>query len=298
MPYPISTLDPTRFAGISRALQNASDKTGTGFDHLVNTAMRESALNPKAKASTSSASGMFQFIEQTWLSMVKQHGAEHGLVEQADAIVKDARGRYIVPDPATRKEILALRKDTDISALMAGELTNDNRKILENRLDRGVDGGELYAAHVLGAHGAVKLIRAAEQNPTANAANLFPSAARANHGIFYEKSHARSVAEVADFLASKAKGPAVELLYAANTPSNKPSTPASSDFASIGLPSLPPATASFAATGNSLAGLGHNSRILGTEMIAIMASLDMPGVGGSESGRKNRNEAGSFGLIG
>ena len=242
---------------------------------------------------------MFQFIEQTWLGMVKQHGAEHGLGEQAaNAIFQDCQRPVYSAGPGERKEILALRKDTDISALMAGELTNDNRKILESRLDRGVDGGELYAAHVLGAHGAVKLIRAAEQNPTANAANLFPSAARANHGIFYEKGHARSVAEVADFLASKAKGPAVELLYAANTPSNKPATPASSDFASIGLPSLPPATATFAATGNSLAGLGHNSRILGPEMIAIMASLDVPG--GSNPDRKSsyKPEINSFGLPG
>lgn len=293
MPYPITTLDPTKFSGISRALQQASVKTGTGFDHLVNTAVRESALNSQAKADTSSASGMFQFIEQTWLGMVKQHGAEHGLAEQAKGIYQDSKGRYIVPDPAQRKEILALRRNTEISALMAGELTNDNRKVLEKKLDRSVGSGELYAAHVLGASGAAKLITAAEQNPSANAAHMFPSAARANHGIFYEKGRARSVAEVEQFLTSKSKAPAVEMLYAANTP-----TDAYADNSPIGLPPLPPSTGSISYAGNSLAGLGHNSQILTSEVISIMASLDVPGVNSSESSRKFRGDPDPFGLTG
>lgn len=293
MPYPITTLDPSKFTGISRALQQASVKTGTGFDHLVNTAVRESALNPQAKAGTSSASGMFQFIEQTWLGMVKQHGAEHGLTEQAKGIYRDSTGRYIVPDAAMRKEILALRRNTEISALMAGELTNDNRKVLERKLDRHVDSGELYAAHVLGASGAARLITAAEQNPSANAAHMFPSAARANHGIFYEKGRARSVAEVEQFLTSKSRAPSVDMLYAANTPAD-----AYAADARTGLPPLPPSAGSISYAGNSLAGLGHNPQILTSQVIAIMASLDMPGVNSSESSRKYKAESDPFDLIG
>lgn len=288
MPYSITSLNPARHAGITQMLQEASVKTGTGFDHLINTAMRESSLNSQAKASTSSASGMFQFIEQTWLGMVKQHGAEHGLGEQAAKIFQDSRGRYIVPDPAQRQEILALRKDTKLSALMAGELTNDNRKVLEKKLDRSVDGGELYAAHVLGASGAARLITATEQSPSANAANLFPSAARANHGIFYEKGRARTVAEVTEFLTSNkgaAPSPAPRPVFAANTPADT----------RLGLPTLP-----VSAGGNSLAGLGHNAQILSPDMIAIMASLDVPGGNNSERNRVH-NKAGTmntFGLLG
>lgn len=303
MPNPIMTLDPTKFSGISRALQQASDRTGTGFDHLVNTAVRESALNPQAKASTSSASGMFQFIEQTWLGMVKQHGPEHGLGQQAKGIFRDSNGRYIVPDAALRKEILALRRNTEISALMAGELTNDNRRVLERKLDRGVDSGELYAAHVLGASGAAKLITAAEQSPSANAAHLFPSAARANRGIFYDKGRARNVAEVAEFLTGKSKAPAVEMLYAANDRKDAypPDTP-------LALPSLPRSSGSVNYAGNSpyfakapggaFAGLGHNSQILTSEVIAIMASLDMPGVHSANLARKYKPEADPFGFTG
>ncbi len=285
MPYSITSLNPARHAGITQMLQEASVKTGTGFDHLINTAMRESSLNSQAKASTSSASGMFQFIEQTWLGMVKQHGAEHGLGEQAAKIFQDSRGRYIVPDPAVRQEILALRKDTKLSALMAGELTNDNRRILEKKLDRSVDGGELYAAHVLGASGAARLITAAEQSPSANAANLFPSAARANHGIFYENGRARTVAEVTEFLTSKGTAPstAPRPVYAANTSSDT----------RLGLPTLPVSTG-----GNSLAGLGHNAQILSPDMIAIMASLDVPGGSRSDRDGQHKDQVNAFGLTG
>jgi|GWRWMinimDraft_9_1066018.scaffolds.fasta_scaffold00157_2 hypothetical protein len=290
MPYPITSLNPARHAGITQMLQEASVRTGTGFDHLINTAMRESSLNSQAKASTSSASGMFQFIEQTWLGMVKQHGAEHGLGEQAAKIFQDSRGRYIVPDVAQRQEILALRKDVKLSALMAGELTNDNRKVLEKKLDRSVDGGELYAAHVLGASGAARLITAAEQSPSANAANLFPSAARANHGIFYEKGRARTVAEVTEFLTSnKGTAPSVTPgpVYAANTPN-----PPARDYPAGYTPGYSPSG------GNSLAGLGHNAQILSPDMIAIMASLDMPGGSRSERSGQYKFQDNPFGLTG
>ncbi|MFZ5931207.1 MAG: hypothetical protein ACOY15_08310 [Pseudomonadota bacterium] len=288
MPYSITSLNPARHAGITRIIQEASTKTGAGFDHLINTAMRESSLNPVAKAGASSASGMFQFIEQTWLGMVKQHGAGHGLGEQAAKIFQDSRGRYIVPDPAQRQEILALRKDTKLSALMAGELTNDNRKVLERKLGREVDGGELYAAHVLGASGAARLITATEQSPSANAANLFPSAARANHGIFYEKGRARTVAEVTEFLTGKGTAPSVTPgpVYAANTPNPARNYPAGY------TPGYSPSG------GNSLAGLGHNAQILSPDMIAIMASLDVPGGSRPERGGQYKFQDNPFGLTG
>ncbi len=262
MPHAITSLNPAKHAGITRMLQEASAKTGTGFDHLVNTAMRESSFNPVAKASTSSASGMFQFIEQTWLGMVKRHGAEHGLGEEASKIFQDSTGRYNVPDASQRRAILALRQDPRISALMAGELTAENRKVLENRLDRDVSSGELYAAHVLGAGGAARLITAAEQTPNSRAASLFPTAAADNRGIFYENGRARNVSEVMAFLAGGADSSEPEMVYAANKPG----------------PSHTAYTSSVYTPGaSSLTAMGHNARILSSDMIAIMASLDVPG---------------------
>jgi soluble lytic murein transglycosylase-like protein len=60
-------------SGVETAIRRASNAVGVDFDFLMKTARRESAMNPSAKARTSSAAGLFQFIEQTWLSTVKQH---------------------------------------------------------------------------------------------------------------------------------------------------------------------------------------------------------------------------------
>ena len=61
------------------ALKNAAAETGSDFSYLLGTAMRESSLKPNAQSSTSSAAGLFQFVDQTWLGLVKNHGAKYGL---------------------------------------------------------------------------------------------------------------------------------------------------------------------------------------------------------------------------
>lgn len=186
------------------ALRGAADSTGADFEYLLNTAMRESSLNPEAKAATSSATGLFQFVEQTWLGTMKRHGAEHGLGAYADAIQVGKDGRYTVGDKGLRQEILALRKDPQAASLMAGELTNDMRGDMEAALGRGVSAGELYVAHFLGPQAAVKMIKAAAETPTATAANLFSDAASANTSIFFGKDgKARSVSAVLDALKAK-----------------------------------------------------------------------------------------------
>ncbi len=87
---------------LTQLISRAAQKTGADFDYLLNTAARESGFDPRAKAPTSSASGLFQFIDQTWLGMVKQHGAKHGMAAEAAKIEVGANGRYRVTDPAAR----------------------------------------------------------------------------------------------------------------------------------------------------------------------------------------------------
>jgi len=180
-------------AAVSNALQKASDKTGVGFDYLYRVAMRESSLDPQAKAKTSSAAGLFQFIEQTWLSAVKKYGAAHGLSAFAAEIATDDTGRLSVLNAAKKQEILNLRFDADKAAALAGELARENKNALENALGRAVDGAELYAAHFLGAAGAKRLLSA---DANASAAKLLPAAAKANAHVFYEKGRERTVGEV------------------------------------------------------------------------------------------------------
>ena len=189
--------------GVQSAIQRASSRTGVDFTYLLGQAQVESSLRPDAKASTSSASGLYQFIEQSWLSTVKKHGAEHGLGWAADAINQNG-GRFSVSDPQTRQAILNLRNNPDVASLMAAEYASDNKDALEASLGRSVGGTDLYMAHFLGVGGAKKFLTALESNPGATGAQLFPAAASSNRGIFFgEGGRARSVSEIYDRFSAK-----------------------------------------------------------------------------------------------
>jgi hypothetical protein len=167
------------------ALHAASSKTGLDFDYLLHTAMRESSLNVQAQSKTSSASGLFQFIDQTWLGLIKRYGERYGLGSYANSIQQSGDGRYAVASAGTKSAILALRQDPELSALMAGEAAKQTKQSLECALGREVCGGELYAAHVFGASGARHLIELKERNPDGRADIAFPQAAKANKSAFY-----------------------------------------------------------------------------------------------------------------
>jgi hypothetical protein len=198
---PVREAQPTN--PVVSAIREGAEKTGTGFDYLLKTAQRESALTPDAKAKTSSATGLFQFIEQTWLSMVKQEGPKQGLAGHAQAISVTDSGRLTVADPVAREKILQLRNDPQVAAVMAGALTKKNGEQLASSLGRQPNAGELYMAHVLGSRGATELIQSASSDPTRIAARDFPDAAAANRGIFYDKAgRARTAQEVYGVLAA------------------------------------------------------------------------------------------------
>lgn len=174
-----------RATGAASSIARAADATGVDFSYLMNAAMRESAFKPNARNPKSSASGMFQFIEQTWLAMVKKHGGKHGLSGLAEQVKVDATGRYFVSNAQQRREILGLRFDPETSAKLAGEFTAENAEYLTDRLGRPPSNAELYAAHVLGPKSAARLAQAAEEHPGARAASMFPIAARFNRPLFY-----------------------------------------------------------------------------------------------------------------
>ena len=201
-------VDSSGYAGgsaVTGAIRQASAATGTSFNYLLATAQVESGLNPQAGAATSSARGLFQFIEQTWLGTIKQSGAQLGYGRYADAITKTSSGHYQVTDPAMRAEILKLRNDPTANAVMAGAFTKANSDYLATKLGRPPSEGELYIAHFLGAGGAARLISLAAGNPNAKGADYFPNAANANSSIFYDRAtgHARSLAQVRDVLTAR-----------------------------------------------------------------------------------------------
>jgi hypothetical protein len=190
---------------VRQAIANASSATGMDFDFLLTTAARESSLNPRAEARTSSAAGLFQFLDATWLTTLKRHGAKHGLSGEASMIEMGADGKPYVSDPNMRRVILDMRYDPEVSARMAAEFATDNADYLRARTGQEPQPGDLYAAHFLGAGGAAELINAARDTPWASAASLFPSAAGANRPIFYkEGGAARTVSEVLENLRATA----------------------------------------------------------------------------------------------
>jgi hypothetical protein len=194
-------------AGASRvtnAIATASRSTGVDFGYLMGQAQIESAMNPTARARSSSATGLYQFLDQSWLAVINNHGAEHGLGWAADAIQQGANGHYFVSDPNLRQQILDLRNHPETASVMAAEFAADNKQYIEQRTGRTAEPVDLYLAHFLGAGGAAKFLSAAESNPNGAAADLFPQAARTNRSVFYDRQgNPRSFADIRSDFARK-----------------------------------------------------------------------------------------------
>jgi hypothetical protein len=224
-----STATQTAATGALRvagAIKQASSRTGVSFEYMLTTAKMESDFDPSAGATTSSAHGLYQFIDQTWLGTVKEAGPQLGYGNYADAITKTSSGGYAVDDPFMKRSIMKLRDDPQAASSMAAALTQSNSFKLTGLLGRRPSDSELYMAHFMGVGGAAKLIANAEDNPQAVGARLFPNAASANRSIFYAKDgRARSVSEVYSVLnaryasASNAKSTRSAMAMFGDTPS-------------------------------------------------------------------------------
>jgi len=182
---------------VTQAIATASRRTGVDFKYLMDQARIESSLNPNAKAGTSSASGLYQFVDQSWLAVMSNHGSEYGMDWAANAIQKSPGGQYYVSDPQLKQQILDLRNHPETASAMAAELASDNRDYLVQQTGKQPEPVDLYLAHFLGAAGAAKFINTMQNAPGMPAAGLFPAAARANASIFYDGSgNPRSLADI------------------------------------------------------------------------------------------------------
>lgn len=120
----------------------------------------ESRGDLRAKAPTSSATGLGQFLDATWMGIVNKH--------RPDLL----RGR-------SKDQVLALRYDGSIMVELLARFTEDNQRII------GMDctGGDLYLAHFLGTADARDFYRADPSTPADKLVSQ--QVIRANLSVFY-----------------------------------------------------------------------------------------------------------------
>lgn len=262
---------------ILHSIQRASQATSTDFGLLMAQAAQESGFHADAKSATSSAAGLYQFVDSTWLDMVRRFGAKYGAGQYAQQIGQGSNGKAVVNDPVQRKKILDLRHDPALSAALAGEYTKLNQAEVEHALGHRLQRADLYMAHFLGATGASAFLKAVETKGNIAAADLLPEAASANKGIFFDAQTGdpRTVADIYHSLASKIEKIASDLAGLASAGIQPtPSTPSKASG-----PAVPPSTGAVSSLGHKLdwSGIKLSGAILDLLNIVALAALKLTG---------------------
>ncbi|MCB1562196.1 MAG: flagellar biosynthesis protein FlgJ [Alphaproteobacteria bacterium] len=255
---------------ILHAIKHASAKTGVNFAYMVKQAAAESSFNPVAKAKTSSASGLYQFIESTWLNMIEKHGSQYGI---------ETEGK-------SREELLALRNDPKTASFMAAAFASENERFLDAHWGGKVGETELYFAHFMGAGGAAAFLKAKDDNPMQEAALLFPKAAKANRNVFYDSQtgRARTLDEVYSFFDKKFSGGAVE---SAPEPAKLKQGIESPAFVAANQPAYNALTYKTISRPSGTLGAIPFQRLVHSPVeIMLLAQLSLPGI---DSGQEDNN---------
>lgn len=199
-----------RRTGSIAGIRLASLRTGLDFEYMMDVAWIESNKTFRATIQSpySSATGLYQFINQTWLMMIKEHGHKYGLDDLADHIKirRNSRGHPYasVRNGLIRQQILDLRKVPHLNALMAAEFTLGHKQAFTEEFGRDPNYTELYMMHFLGKDGGMNFIKQKEETPNAIAANTFSSAAESNpHGFYDPQGNAFTFQQIYDNVTSK-----------------------------------------------------------------------------------------------
>lgn len=153
----------------------------TGYYNTL--AQVESSGNPNAKAGTSSAAGIYQFIESTWENLVSEMGLNYTLDDRFD--------------PKKSRKVLEY-------------FTNQNANYLKQKLGREPNEAELYLAHFGGMGRAGKIVDSSADTPITE---LFTEKAiEANKGVF-QKHKIENAKQLYDWAATKFNVPKEKRLY-------------------------------------------------------------------------------------
>jgi hypothetical protein len=195
-------------SAVLAAIRLSNLRTGVDFSFLMELAAAESAFDTGSKAAKSSATGLYQFKQDTWLETVKRHGEKYGIgsyASQVDYFVdSDGNSRPMISDSGVYKHVLSLRRNPRMAALLAAEHLKDNMRQLSLSLHQQLGRTEMYLTHFLGASGAITFLELLGKNPDKVAGDIFPGPASRNTNIFHKKNKKpRTVAEVYNVLGKK-----------------------------------------------------------------------------------------------
>jgi hypothetical protein len=200
----VAPMPAEEIPGVRRVVVSALDGAirSTGIDPTLLTALawQESRFDPRARNRRSTARGLMQFTEATWLEAVRDHGPQHGLRYEAAVLSTDpASGSITTRQPRTRSRILELRDNPRYAAALAAARINRARIALAQSLGRPVGPADLYLVHLLGPAGAQRFLAALDRTPGKPAADYVAADSMAlNREVFVERGTDRklSLAEV------------------------------------------------------------------------------------------------------
>lgn len=191
---------------LGNTITSAATAGGVSPSYMIALAAKESSFRPDAAADTSSAVGLYQFIDGTWIGVMRQHGTPEE--QRIAATIRTGRGGRAIITNEAQRQLMAARTDAATSSRMAAALTADNARALKAKLGRDPTDAELYMVHFIGS--ASKVASFLQADPNATAADLLPAAAKSNRSIFYNKDGTpRTVAQVRERLSKGFNGEAI-----------------------------------------------------------------------------------------
>lgn len=178
----------TSVGAVKAQIADLSKKYGFDPALMETIAAMESNFAPGAKPGTSSAGGVFQFVDDTWKSMTRTYGKKFSITENTS------------------------REDIEPSLIMAGLFAADNMKTMRKSIPNPT-AVDLYGAHFMGATGWLGFTNYMRNSPNAIAANVYPEQAKANAGIFGDgsaKNPHKSFRQIYDLLADRIQQRAIQ----------------------------------------------------------------------------------------
>lgn len=182
--------------GLAALIAREGLDAGMDPTYLVRLANRESHFDPFAESPTSSATGLFQFTDNTWLCSLQDFGPVLGIAG-SDQIRRNGRGVCETSGSTERSRLLALRSDAILSTRVAAAFSLRNYRVLSSELGRRPTATELYILHFFGENTGLRFLEAYASSPSNSAYSLARDAAASNARIFFAPGgRPRSVDEV------------------------------------------------------------------------------------------------------